>query len=64
MLGEKKTLPLWRRRKPNLLELERALAPEDGQRSERHTDAEHAVIERKIAKDRFEVSKGRIHPPT
>jgi hypothetical protein len=64
MLGAKKTLPLWRRRKPNFLELERALAPEDGQRSERQTDSEHAVIERKLAKDRFEVSKGRIHPPT
>ncbi len=64
MLGEKKTLPFWRRRKPNLLELERALAPEEGQRSERYTDAEHAVIERKIARERFEVSKGRIHPPT
>ena len=64
MLGEKKTLPLWRRRKPNFLELERALAPEEGQRDERHTDSEHAVIERKIAGDRFEVSKGRIHPPT
>ena len=63
MLGEKKTLPFWRRRKPNFLEIERALAPEEGQRDERHTDAEHAVIERKIARDRFEVSKGRIHPP-
>ena len=62
MLGEKKTLPFWRRRRPNLLELERALAPE-GERSERHTDAEQAVIERKIARDRFEMSKGRIHPP-
>jgi hypothetical protein len=64
MLGERKTLPFWRRRKPNLLELERALAPEKGQHSERQTDAEQAVIERKIVKDRFEVSKGRIHPPT
>jgi len=64
MLGEKKTLPLWRRRKPNFLEIERALAPEEGQRNERQTDAEQAVIERKIARDRFEVSKGRIHPPT
>jgi hypothetical protein len=61
MLGEKKTLPFWRRRKANFLELERALAP-DGQGGERHTDTEHAVIERKIARDRFEVSKGRIHP--
>ncbi|HEY4167903.1 MAG TPA: hypothetical protein VGM96_14060 [Reyranella sp.] len=64
MLGEKKTLPFWRRRKPNFLELERALAPEEGQQSERQTDTEQAVIERKIAKDRFEVSRGRIHPPT
>jgi len=64
MLGDKKTLPFWRRRKPNFLEIERALAPEDGQRSERQTDAEQAVIERKIAKDRFEMSKGRIHPPS
>ncbi|MBN9088623.1 MAG: hypothetical protein J0J01_17100 [Reyranella sp.] len=63
MLGEKKTLPFWRKRRPNFLGLERALKPE-GVREERHTDAEHAVIERKIAKDRFEVSKGRIHPPT
>ncbi|HLG49335.1 MAG TPA: hypothetical protein VKY24_24030 [Reyranella sp.] len=64
MLGEKKTLPFWRRRKPNFLELERALSPEEGQRSERQTGTEQAVIERKIARDRFEVSKGRIHPPT
>ena len=63
MLGARKTLPLWRRRKPNFLELERALAPEEGQHSERQTDAELAVIERKIVRDRFEVSKGRIHPP-
>lgn len=64
MLGDKKTLPFWRRRKPNLLELERALVPEEGRRSERHTDSEHTVIERKLGQHRFEVSKGRIHPPT
>jgi hypothetical protein len=63
MLGEKKTLPFWRRRKPNLLELERALAPEGGRRGARQTEPEQAVIERKIARDRFEVSKGRVHPP-
>lgn len=63
MLGEKKTLPFWRQRRPNFLELERALAPE-GPREERLTDAERAVIEQKIAHDRFEVSKGRIQPPT
>jgi hypothetical protein len=64
MLGEKRTIPLWRRRRHNFLELERALAPEDGQQGERQTGTEQAVIERKIARDRFEVSKGRIHPPT
>jgi hypothetical protein len=53
MLGGNKTLPFWRRRKPSFLELERALASGEGQRSERHTDAEHAMIERKIAKDRL-----------
>jgi hypothetical protein len=63
MLGEKKTLPFWRQRRPNFLELERALAPE-GSHEERQTDAERAVIEQKIAQHRFEVSKGRIHPPS
>ena len=62
MLGEKKTLPFWRRRPPNCLAIERALAPE-GPRKERWTDAERAVVAHKIAEDRFEVSKGRIHPP-
>jgi hypothetical protein len=63
MLGDKKTLPFWRRRKTNFLEIERALAPDGGRRSQRHTEAEQAVIEHKIAKDRCEVSKGRVHPP-
>lgn len=62
MLGEKKTVPLWSQRKPNLLAQERALAPETPQ-EERQTESEQAVIERKIAQDRFEVSKGRVHPP-
>ena len=63
MLAEKKTLPFWRRHRPKFLALERALAPQDRRRDARRTDAEHAVIERKIARQRFEVSKGRIHPP-
>lgn len=61
MLGEKRTLPFWRCRRPSLLALERALAP-GGTREER-TETEHAVIEQKIAQQRFEASKGRIHPP-
>ena len=64
MLGDKKTLPFWRYRKPNFFELERTLASEDSRRSERQTDSEHAVIERKLGQYRFEVSQGRIHPPT
>jgi hypothetical protein len=63
MLGEKKTLPFWRQRRPNFLALQRALGAE-GARKEHQTDAERAVIEQKIALHRFEVSKGRIHPPT
>jgi hypothetical protein len=63
MLGEKKTLPFWRRRRPKFLAVERALAPE-GQREEQQSDAERAVIEQKIAQHRFEVSKGKIHPPS
>ena len=62
MLAEKRTLPFWRRRRPNFLAVERALAPE-GAREERPSDAERAVIEQKLAEHRFEVSKGRIHPP-
>ena len=63
MLGERKTLPFWRRRRPNFLALQRAIAPA-ALGGERHTEAEHTVIERKLAEHRFEVSKGRIHPPT
>jgi len=63
MLGEKKTLPFWRRRRPNFLALERALTLESV-REERHTDTEHAVIEQRAAQRRFEESKGKINPPT
>ena len=63
MLADKKTLPFWRRRRPNFLAVERALAPE-GPRQEQQTDAERAVIEQKIAQHRFEVSKGKVHPPS
>jgi hypothetical protein len=63
MLGEKKTVPLWRRRKHNFLDLERALVPESGRGEERQTDSEQAVIGQKIAQHRFEVSKGKLHTP-
>ncbi len=63
MLGDKRTLPFWSRRRPNLVMLERALKARRAV-GERHTDAEHVVIGRKLAQYRFVVSKGRIHPPT
>jgi len=63
MLGEKKTLPFWRRRRPNFLTLERAVTPES-MRVERHTDTAHAVIEQRAAQRRFEESKGKINPRT
>jgi hypothetical protein len=63
MLGKRRTLALWRQRRPNFLALERALTTQ-GRRSERHTDAEHAVLEQKAARRRFEQAKGRIHPST
>jgi hypothetical protein len=62
MVGEKKTLPFWRRRRPSFLALQRALAPKAG-RGERHSAAEHAVIGQMAARRRFEQSKGKIHPP-
>jgi hypothetical protein len=61
MLGEKKTVPLWSRRRPNLLAMERAMAAERP-KGERHTDTEHAVIEQKSAQRRFEESKGKVRP--
>jgi hypothetical protein len=62
MPGDNKTLPFWRRRRPNRLALERALSSER-RAEERLTDAERAVIERELARQVFELSKGRIHPP-
>lgn len=61
MLGNRKTLPLWSRRRPNLLAQERALA-NAGRAGERHTDSEHAVMEQKAAQRRFEEAKGKVRP--
>ncbi len=60
MLGNKKTLPLWRPRRTNFLALERAVG--SSAQNERNTDAEHTVIEQKAAHRRFEEGKGRIRP--
>lgn len=64
MLGDKKAVPLWSQRRPNLVEQQRALTPEGGTPEERRTDSEKAVIKKKIVDHRFEVSKGRVHPAT
>ncbi len=61
MLGENKTVPLWRQRRPNFLSLERALA--SPARDARDADTEHAVIERMIERRRHEEIKGKIRPP-
>lgn len=63
MLGEKKTLQFWRRRRPNFLSLERALSSDD-HRDERRSEAEHAMLGQKASQRRFEETKGKIHPPT
>jgi hypothetical protein len=60
MLGEKKTVPLWRRRPSNLLAVERALS-NDGH-TLRDSDSEQAVMEQKAAQRRFDEAKGKIHP--
>jgi hypothetical protein len=58
MLGNKKALPLWRRRRPNILSLERALnatAP-----VAMHSDLEYAVISQSTALRRVEAAKRRF----
>jgi hypothetical protein len=62
MLGDRKTLPFWRQRRPNFLALGRILKSRSPGR-ERHTGAELVVIRQMVARRRFEESKGKIHPP-
>jgi hypothetical protein len=52
MLGEKKTISLWRRRRPNFLALERALGAAADASAEQRTDSERVVIEERIARQR------------
>jgi hypothetical protein len=63
MLGEKRTMQFWRRRRPNFLSLERALTS-DGHRVERRSEAEHTMLGQKASQRRFEESKGKIRPAT
>ena len=61
MLGNKKTLSLWRPRRSNYLAMERAL--NSPARSGRHTGAERIVIGQKASQRRFEEAKGKVRPP-
>ena len=62
MLAERKTLPLWRRRRPKLLEMERALGADP--RTGHNSDSERNVIDRRRARRRASDARGRIRPPT
>ena len=59
MLGENKTVPLWRRRRPNFLALERALGSAADASAEQRTDSERVVIEDRIARQRTEQAWAR-----
>ncbi len=56
MLGSKKTVQLWRRRRPNFLSLERALSAIVGG----HSDLQYAVINQKTERRRVAVAKQRF----
>jgi len=57
MLGSKRTAPLWRKRQPQRLALERALAPG---KPARDTQAEQAVISARATQRRLDEAKRRI----
>ncbi len=59
MLGVKKTVPLWRRRRPDFLALERALGSDANAPTEQRIDSERVVIEEKIARQRTEQAWAR-----
>jgi hypothetical protein len=59
MLGEKKAIPLWRRRRPNFLALERALESAADPSAEQRTNSERVVIEERIARQRTEQAWAR-----
>lgn len=58
MFGERRSVPLWQRRRPKFLKLERALVPEATNRTMEHrmehrTDSERAVIGQRAARRRI-----------
>ena len=62
MLAERKTVPLWRRRRPKLLEMECALGADP--RTGHNSDSERNVIGRRAARRRASDARGRIRPPS
>ncbi len=61
MLGNKKAVPLWRRRRPNFLNLERALSAAEG--AGQHSDLQYAVINQKTERQRIAVARRRFIRP-
>jgi hypothetical protein len=60
MLGDKKTVPLWRQRRPHFLSLERALeSRRAGDGAEGMTVAEQAVVGSKAERRRVMTAKRR-----
>jgi len=59
MLGDKKTVPLWRQRRPHFLSLERALESRRAGDAEGMTVAEQAVVGSKAERRRVMTAKRR-----
>jgi hypothetical protein len=57
MLGNKRSVPLWRKRQPQRLALERALLPG---KPAHETQAEQAVISAKAAQRRLHEAKRKL----
>ena len=62
MFGTKKTLPFWRRRRPNFLNLERALSSLS--QLVRHSDLQYAVVTQKSERQRIASAKRRFVRPS
>ncbi|HZQ00935.1 MAG TPA: hypothetical protein VFB13_15445 [Reyranella sp.] len=62
MFGTKKTLPFWRRRRPSVLNLERALSALV--QSARHSDVEYAVVTLKAKRQRIAAAKRKFVRPS
>lgn len=61
MLGNKKSIPLWRRRRANFLDLERAINAIGG--DGHHSDLQYAVVSQRTERQRVAVAKRRFIRP-